>query len=80
VGVSDRLLVSGIIDAVEDRDGLLIYWEYKKAKMGNYLKDHFQLGAAALCWEERLGREIGWGEIFYAGNKRREKVNFFISP
>jgi CRISPR-associated exonuclease Cas4 len=76
---SDRLLVSGIIDAVEEGDGLLIPLEYKKGKMGNYLNDHFQLCAAALCLEERLGREIGWGEIFYAGNKRREKVNFFIS-
>ncbi|MEG4575165.1 CRISPR-associated protein Cas4 [Microcoleus sp. N3A4] len=73
---SDRLLVSGIIDAVEERDGLLIPLEYKKGKMGNYLNDHFQLCAAALCLEERLGREIGWGEIFYTGNKRREKVNF----
>jgi CRISPR-associated exonuclease Cas4 len=77
---NDRLLVSGIIDAVEDRDGLLIPLEYKKGKMGNYLNDRFQLCAAALCLEEPLGREIGWGEIFYAGNKRREKVNFFISP
>lgn len=76
---SDRLLVSGIIDAVEERDSLLIPLEYKKGKMGNYLNDRFQLCAAALCLEERLGREIGWGEIFYAGNKRREKVNFFTS-
>lgn len=73
---SERLLVSGIVDAVEERDGLLIPLEYKKGKMGNYLNDHFQLCAAALCLEERLGREIGWGEIFYAGNKRREKVDF----
>lgn len=73
---SDRLLVSGIIDAVEERDGLLIPLEYKKGKMGNHLNDRFQLCAAALCLEERLGREIGWGEIFYAANKRRQKIDF----
>ncbi|MBE9186302.1 CRISPR-associated protein Cas4 [Microcoleus sp. LEGE 07076] len=73
---SDRLKVSGIIDAVEERDGLLIPLEYKKGKMGKYLNDHFQLCAAALCLEERTGRVIDWGEIFYAGNKRREKVEF----
>ncbi|MGB3264031.1 MAG: CRISPR-associated protein Cas4 [Microcoleus sp.] len=73
---SDRLKVSGIIDAVEERDGLLIPLEYKKGKMGKYLNDHFQLCAAALCLEERTGRAIDSGEIFYAGNKRREKVEF----
>ncbi|NJK74476.1 MAG: CRISPR-associated protein Cas4 [Richelia sp. CSU_2_1] len=73
---SDRLLVSGIIDAVEERDGLLIPLEYKKGKMGNHLNDRFQLCAAALCLEERLGREIAWGEIFYAANKRRQKIIF----
>lgn len=73
---SDRLKVSGIIDAVEERDGLLIPLEYKKGKMGKYLNDHFQLCAAALCLEERTGRVIDSGEIFYAGNKRREKVEF----
>lgn len=73
---SDRLKVSGIIDAVEEREGLLVPLEYKKGKMGNYLNDHFQLCAAALCLEERMHREIKTGEIFYHGNRRREKVNF----
>lgn len=75
---SERLKVSGIIDAVEEREGFLVPLEYKKGKMGNYLNDHFQLCAAALCLEERLNREIKMGEIFYHGNRRREKVNFTI--
>lgn len=73
---SDRLLVSGIIDAVEERDGHLIPIEYKKGQMGRHLSDHFQLCAAGLCLEERTGRVIAHGEIFYHANRRRQKVPF----
>jgi CRISPR-associated exonuclease Cas4 len=73
---SDRLGVSGIIDAVEERNGELVPLEYKKGKMGRHLSDHFQLCAAALCLEERLGRAIAYGEIFYHANRRRQRVEF----
>jgi CRISPR-associated exonuclease Cas4 len=73
---SDRLLVNGIIDAVEEHDGELVPVEYKKGKMAQHLNDHFQLCAAALCLEERLGCCITYGEIFYHGNRRRQTVNF----
>ena len=73
---SDQLLTSGIIDAVEERDGQLVPLEYKKGKMGNHLNDYFQLCAAALCLEERTGRSINYGEIFYHSNRRRQKVGF----
>ncbi|MFB2917222.1 MULTISPECIES: CRISPR-associated protein Cas4 [Aerosakkonema] len=73
---SESLKVSGIIDAVEERDGQLIPLEYKKGKMAQHLNDHFQLCAAALCLEERTGREIAYGEIFYHGNRRRQQVQF----
>ncbi|MFB2934955.1 CRISPR-associated protein Cas4 [Aerosakkonemataceae cyanobacterium BLCC-F154] len=73
---SDRLKVSGIIDAVEERDNQLIPLEYKKGKMAQHLNDHFQLCAAALCLEERTGRDIPFGEIFYHGNRRRQQVKF----
>ncbi|OKH17962.1 CRISPR-associated protein Cas4 [[Limnothrix rosea] IAM M-220] len=73
---SDRLKVKGIIDAVEETDGLLIPLEYKKGKMGKHLNDHFQLCAAALCLEEKTGQEIPYGEIFYYGNRRRQQVEF----
>ncbi|EKQ70616.1 CRISPR-associated protein Cas4 [Leptolyngbyaceae cyanobacterium JSC-12] len=71
---SDRLLVSGVIDAVEECNGSLIPVEYKKGKMGKYLNDHFQLCAAGLCLEERTGQQIAYGEIFYHANRRRERV------
>lgn len=73
---SDRLLVSGIIDAVEEREGTLIPVEYKKGKMAKHLNDHFQLCAAALCLEERTRQAIEHGEIFYHTNRRRQKVHF----
>lgn len=73
---SDRLLVSGVIDAVEERDNQLVPLEYKKGRMAQHLNDHFQLCAAALCLEERTGKAISYGEIFYHANRRRQKVTF----
>ncbi|NDJ19045.1 CRISPR-associated protein Cas4 [Myxacorys almedinensis] len=73
---SDRLHVSGVIDAVEERSGHLVPLEYKKGKMGRHLSDHFQLCAAALCLEERTGKDIPHGEIFYHANRRRQTVAF----
>lgn len=40
---SDRLGVSGVIDAVEEQDEQLVPVEYKKGKMAKHLNDHFQL-------------------------------------
>jgi CRISPR-associated exonuclease Cas4 len=73
---SDRLKVAGIIDAVEESQGQLIPVEYKKGKMAQHLNDHFQLCGAALCLEERTGRNIAYGEIFYHANRRRQTVAF----
>jgi CRISPR-associated exonuclease Cas4 len=73
---SDRLRVAGVIDAVEERQGEMVPLEYKKGKMAHHLNDHFQLCAAGLCLEERTGRTIGQGEIFYHANRRRQVVPF----
>ncbi|WP_223265153.1 CRISPR-associated protein Cas4 [Nostoc sp. 'Peltigera membranacea cyanobiont' 210A] len=73
---SDRLKIAGIIDAVEECDGQLVPVEYKKGKMAQHLNDHFQLCAAALCIEERTGRCLAYGEIFYHANRRRQTVAF----
>ena len=73
---SHNLLIKGIIDAVEQRDGRLIPLEYKKGRMNNHINDHFQLCGAALCQEEITGQTIAEGEIFYHSNRRRERVEF----
>ncbi len=71
---SDRLRISGVIDAVEAQQAQLVPLEYKKGTMAKHLSDHFQLCAAALCLEERTGYTIQYGEIFYHANRRRQRV------
>jgi len=44
--------------------------------MGRWLNDHIQLCAQALCLEERSGRPVQRGFVFYFGSRRREAVVF----
>jgi CRISPR-associated exonuclease Cas4 len=71
---SDRLRIAGIADFIEAREEILMPLEYKRGRMGQWLNDHVQLCAQAMCLEERLGVEIPQGEIFYWANRRRERV------
>lgn len=73
---SDRLRIAGMADFVEARADELIPLEHKRGRMGKWLNDHIQLCAQALCLEERTGRPVVAGEIFYWGNRRREIVAF----
>lgn len=73
---SDTLRVSGIADFIEDRNGQLIPLEHKRGRMGQWLNDHVQLCAQAICLEERTGQSVLTGEIFYWANRRREAVTF----
>ncbi len=73
---SSRLKLSGFADVVEESEGQLTPIEYKKGKMGEWLNDHVQLCAQALCLEEMLNRSIAHGYIFYFGSARREEVIF----
>src|SRR5437879_999418 len=73
---SHRLHLSGFADVVEEQDGQFIPIEYKKGKMGEWLNDHVQLCAQALCLEEMLQTTIPLGSIFYFGSARGEEVPF----
>lgn len=73
---SDRLHIIGYTDIVEEREGQLIPIEYKRGKKGKWINDHIQLCAQAICLEERSGRAIPYGEIFYWRSRRRQKVLF----
>jgi len=73
---SERLRLSGFADVVEEDAGQLTPIEYKKGKMGEWLNDHVQLCAQALCLEEMLSRHIEKGYIFYFGSVRREEIVF----
>jgi CRISPR-associated exonuclease Cas4 len=71
---SDRLRVSGFADVVEEREGELMPVEYKRGRMGRWLNDHIQLCAQAMCLEERAGRPVRRGAIFYWRSRRRVRV------
>ena len=73
---SEKLHLSGFADVVEENEGQLTPIEYKKGKMGEWLNDHVQLCAQALCLEEMLGCQIDKGYIFYFGSVRREEIAF----
>ncbi len=73
---SDRLRLVGFADVVEERKGELIPVEYKRGRMGRWLNDHIQLCAQAICLEERTGKPVREGAIFYWKSRRRVKVEF----
>jgi len=73
---SERLHLSGFADVVEEQSDMLVPIEYKKGKMGDWLNDHIQLCAQALCLEEMRQCTIPQGYIFYFGTARREEVLF----
>ncbi len=74
---SDRLRVAGFVDLVEEGPApgaRLQVVEFKHGRMGRWLNDHVQLCAQAICLEERSGRPVAGGEIFYWGSRRRVSV------
>lgn len=73
---SDELQLCGFCDVIEETAGRLTPIEYKKGRMGEWISDHVQLCAQALCLEERSGVSIALGYIFYFGSRRREAVPF----
>lgn len=71
---SDRLRIAGFCDLVEETGGELTPVETKRGKLGKWLNDHVQLCAQALCLEERTGRPVAEGMIFYWRSRRRTRV------
>ena len=75
---SEALHLSGFADVVEEHAGALIPVEYKRGQQGQWLNDHIQLCAQALCLEERRPGKplIPHGYIYYVGSQRRVMVTF----
>jgi CRISPR-associated exonuclease Cas4 len=75
---SEALRLSGFADVIEERAGVLVPVEYKHGQQGDWLNDHIQLCAQALCLEERQPGKppIPHGYIFYIGSRRRVRVPF----
>ena len=51
---SEALHVSGFTDVIQERGGVFVPVEYKHGHLGEWLNDHVQLCAQALCLEERM--------------------------
>ena len=73
---SDTLGVSGYLDLIEEKAGVLCPVEYKKAGTGNWLNDQVQLCLQGMLIEEATGTSVPHGYIYYIGSKRRRKVVF----
>jgi CRISPR-associated exonuclease Cas4 len=75
---SEALRLTGFADVIEERAGVLVPVEYKHGHQGQWLNDHIQLCAQALCLEERQPGKplIAYGYIYYVGSRRRVQVRF----
>ena len=75
---SETLHLSGFADVVEERSGVLVPVEYKRGHQGQWLNDHIQLCAQALCLEERQpGKSlIAYGYVYSVSSRRRVQVQF----
>lgn len=75
---SETLHLTGFADVVEERNGVFIPVEYKHGHRGNWINEHVQLCAQALCLEERQPRkpQLAYGYIYYVASRRRVQVPF----
>ena len=75
---SETLHLTGFADVVEERAGVVLPVEYKHGQQGDWLNEHIQLCAQALCLEERQPGKppIAYGYIYYIASQRRVKVTF----
>lgn len=72
---SETLGLIGVVDCLEERDA----WypvEYKKGALKDSLNDDVQLCAQAMVLEEKLGRDIEKGYIYYVASRTRREVHF----
>lgn len=75
---SETLHLTGFADVVEEKKGVFLPVEYKLGQQGDWLNDHIQLCAQALCLEERQPGKppISHGYIYYISSRRRIQVKF----
>lgn len=75
---SETLHLSGFADVIAERAGIFFPVEYKLGPQGDWLNDHIQLCAQALCLEERQPGKppIAHGYIFSISSRRRIQVTF----
>lgn len=73
---SKRLNLVGKADMVEFHGDIPYPVEYKSGKHKEFLNDHLQLLAQAVCLEEMLNLEVEKGAIYWHGSRERKEVVF----
>ena len=75
---SEALHLTGFADVVEERAGVFLPVEYKHGHKGNWINEHIQLCAQALCLEERQPGKplIAHGYIYYIGSTTTRRGGF----
>src|SRR5207253_486632 len=79
---SERLGLTGVLDLIEERDGVAYPVETKHGsaprdddgRPTSWDNDAVQLCAQGLLLEEELGRPVERGVLFYAGSRERVEV------
>lgn len=71
---SERLGLSVRCDVIEEADGMIYPVEYKRGSQAGWENNHLQLCAQGMALEERIGKAVPFGYLFYYGSFRREKV------
>jgi CRISPR-associated exonuclease Cas4 len=59
---SEALGVSGFTDVIQERGRVLVPVEYKHGHLGEWINDHVQLCAQAMCLEERMAHRHEKGQ------------------
>lgn len=62
------------VDTIEEYNGDIYPVEYKKGKTALWKNDKYQLALQAMLLEEKLGKAIPKGCIYYVGSKERVEV------
>ncbi|WP_238455554.1 CRISPR-associated endonuclease Cas4g/Cas1g [Desulfolucanica intricata] len=70
---SEKLRLIGVVDVVEE-DSEIYPVEYKKGSLKESLSDDVQVCAQAMVLEEKLGRDINRGYIYYVQSRTRREV------
>lgn len=71
---SGILGIHGIIDTIEQKNGMVFPVEYKKSARVNRKCEHIQVSLQALCIEEMLNISIPIIYVYHGKTRRREKV------
>src|SRR5438105_10234662 len=67
---SEALHLSGFADVIEERAGVLIPVEYKHGHQSNWLNEHIQLCAQALCLEDRQPGRTPIAYVYIVSRRR----------